>query len=118
MSIEASTNANIGSQVPSQTVDAQATVQDKNRDAIQPVKAVNPAEITEKIERSINKLNDLMAKGQRSLNFSVDRSSDQVVVRVVDTNTDEIIRQIPNEESIRLAEYIDGMVGVIFNRNA
>jgi len=118
MSIEASTNANLASQVPSQAVDVQAAVQEKNRDAIQPVKAVNPAEIAEKIERSISKLNDLMAKGQRSLNFSVDRSSDQVVVRVVDTNTDEVIRQIPNEESIRLAEYIDGMVGVIFNRNA
>ena len=82
------------------------------------IEKVDPSEAVAKLEASIQKLNDLMATGQRSLNFSVDKSSDSVVVKVVDTQTDEVIRQIPNEESLRLAEYIEGMVGVIFNRSA
>jgi len=118
MSIEAGVAASLAAQIQPQTSDinkAQQQVQAQQKVAAQ---QADPAEMGARIERSIDTLNDLMAKGQRSLNFSVDNSSDQVVVRVVDTNTDEVIRQIPNEESIRLAEYIDGLVGVIFNKNA
>jgi len=118
MSIEAGVAASLAAQVQPQTSDinqAQQQTQVQQKVAAQ---QADPAEMGARIERSIDTLNDLMAKGQRSLNFSVDNSSDQVVVRVVDTNTDEVIRQIPNEESIRLAEYIDGLVGVIFNKNA
>ena len=83
-----------------------------------PTETVDPAETVAKLEASIQKLNDLMAKGQRSLSFSVDKSSDAVVVRVIDTQTQEVVRQIPNEESLRLAQYIEGMMGLIFNRSA
>lgn len=82
------------------------------------VDKVDSSESVAKLEASIQKLNDLMSTGQRSLSFSVDNTSGAVIIKVIDTQTDEVIRQIPNEESLRFAEYIDGMVGMIFNRNA
>ena len=39
----------------------------------------------------------------RELNFSVDEESGQVIVRVIDEATGDVIRQIPNEEVLRLS---------------
>lgn len=72
----------------------------------------------DQLEGAIDRLNELMKDGQRSLAFSVDSDSEEVVVKVVDTNTDEVIRQIPNEEALRFAEHVEGMLGVIFNDKA
>lgn len=72
----------------------------------------------EKLDAAIDRLNEMMKNGQRSLNFSVDKSSDEVVVQVRDLSTDKVIRQIPNEEALRFAESLDRMMGLIFNEEA
>lgn len=72
----------------------------------------------EKLDAAINRLNEMMESSQRSLNFSVDDSSEKVVVQVRDLSTDQVIRQIPNEEALRFAESFDRMMGLIFNEEA
>ena len=72
----------------------------------------------EKLEAAIDRLNEMMKSGQRSLNFSVDSSSEKVVVQVRDLSTDQVIRQIPNEEALRFAESLDRMMGLIFSEEA
>lgn len=69
----------------------------------------------EKLEKAIEQINEFMKSGDRSLNFSVDNSTEEVVVRVIDSSTDEVIRQIPTEESLKFAEYLEGMVGLLFD---
>ncbi|MFC6669790.1 flagellar protein FlaG [Marinobacterium aestuariivivens] len=69
----------------------------------------------EKLQAAVDRLNELMQSGQRSLSFSVDSSTERTVVKVMDVHTDEVIRQIPTEESLKLAEYIEGMIGLIFD---
>jgi len=72
----------------------------------------------EKLDAAIERINEMMQDSQRSLNFSVDKTSDQVVVQVRDLETDEVIRQIPNEEALRFADSLDRMMGLIFNEEA
>ncbi len=72
----------------------------------------------EKLEAAVDRLNEMMKSSQRSLNFSVDKSSEQVVVQVRDLSTDKVVRQIPNEEALRFAESFDRMMGLIFNEEA
>lgn len=72
----------------------------------------------ERLEETVEKLNELMRDGQRSLSFSVDKELDEVVVKVMDTETEEIIRQIPNEETLKFAKDLEGVIGVIFNERA
>ncbi|WP_415893345.1 flagellar protein FlaG [Neptuniibacter sp. PT8_73] len=72
----------------------------------------------EKLDAAIDRLNEMMKSSQRSLNFSVDNSSEKVVVQVRDLSTDKVIRQIPNEEALRFAESLDRMMGLIFNEEA
>jgi len=43
---------------------------------------------------------------QRLLSFSVDEASGRSVIKVVDQQTDQLIRQIPTEEVLRVAQDI------------
>ena len=72
----------------------------------------------EQLEAAVGRLNEIVESSQRSLNFSVDNTSEQVVVQVRDLTTDEVIRQIPNEEALRFAESFDRLMGLIFNEEA
>ncbi|WP_067984300.1 flagellar protein FlaG [Neptuniibacter pectenicola] len=72
----------------------------------------------EKLDAAINRLNEMMESSQRSLSFSVDKASDQVVVEVRDLTTDKVIRQIPNEEALAFAESLDRMIGFLFDKKA
>jgi len=53
---------------------------------------------------------------QPSVRFSVDEESGDLVVRVVDRQTGDVIRQIPPEEMVRLHKHLDEMRGLIFSR--
>ena len=56
------------------------------------------------VEQAVQQLNQFAQNFQRSLQFSVDKASGETVVRVLDANTKEVIRQIPSEEFLAIAE--------------
>lgn len=70
----------------------------------------------EDLQASIDKLNEFMKQGQRSLAFSVDEQAEEVVVRVTDRETNELVRQIPSEDAIQLKEHLDGLLGLLFSK--
>ena len=58
----------------------------------------------EQLDDAVSKLNDYVQSVQRDLQFEVDNELGTTVVRVVDQETQEVIRQIPDEVALRLAE--------------
>ena len=72
-------------------------------------------ETVEKLEDSIEKLNSLMQEGQRALNFSVEKDLNKIVVKVMDVETEEVVRQFPNEEALKFAKHLEGMMGLLFS---
>ncbi|HEY9118655.1 MAG TPA: flagellar protein FlaG, partial [Marinobacter sp.] len=48
--------------------------------------------------------NDFVQNVQRDLQFEVDHDLGQTIVKVVDQSTQEVIRQMPDEVALRLAE--------------
>jgi flagellar protein FlaG len=72
----------------------------------------------ERLQDAVEKMNELMQSGNRSLRFQVDDTTERVVVKVLDIETDEVIRQIPSEETLKFSEFLEGMVGLIFDKKA
>ncbi|WP_415900040.1 flagellar protein FlaG [Neptuniibacter sp. QD48_11] len=107
------------SQQPQQAEQAKSqAIQSQGKESFQ-AQAKETQELSvEKLEAAIDRLNEMMKDGQRSLNFSVDTASEKVVVQVKDVSTNQVIRQIPNEEALRFAESFDRMMGLIFNQEA
>ncbi len=54
----------------------------------------------------------------RNLNFSLDDSTGRVIVKVTDAVSGEVIRQIPSEEALRLAESLDEARSLLFKAEA
>lgn len=58
----------------------------------------------EELDQAVSQLNDFVQTVQRDLQFEVDNEMGQTIVRVVDQQTQEVIRQMPDEVALRLAE--------------
>jgi flagellar protein FlaG len=56
---------------------------------------------------AIDKLNSKVQSLNRNLEFSLDKDSGDLVVKVVDAQTHEVIRQIPRKEAMELARSIE-----------
>ena len=77
----------------------------------------------EQIENAVTKLNEFVQTNSTQLNFSVDEGSNKQVVKVTDSKSGDIIRQIPSEEILRLSERLQELqmevgtaVGFLFNK--
>ncbi|WP_101759932.1 flagellar protein FlaG [Oceanicoccus sp. KOV_DT_Chl] len=62
---------------------------------------------TAELQSAVSKLNDYVQNVQRTLSFSVEENTGTTVVQVYDSETEELIRQIPAEETIKLAASIE-----------
>lgn len=66
----------------------------------------------------VDRLRSQVKNLQRDLNFSVDDSTGDVIVQVVDGESGKVVRQIPSEEILRLAERLDEMRSLLFETKA
>ena len=71
--------------------------------------------LLERFAEVVERLNERMQHMQRSLRFSVDDNSGRIVVKVIDKDTDEVIRQIPSEEMLAVMKHINEIDGLIFD---
>jgi flagellar protein FlaG len=70
------------------------------------------------VANAVDTLNSFAATTAAALNFSTDKESGKTIVKVVDTATDQLIRQIPSEEAIAISHSIDKMQGLLVNQKA
>lgn len=76
---------------------------------------MDPEESRRNLAEAIAKLNEHMKKSGRDLNFSMDEVLDYPVITVKSTTTGEVVRQIPNEAVLRVAQNIENMKGLMLN---
>ena len=70
------------------------------------------------IEAVARQLETFLKNVSRSLEFHVDESSGRMVCSVRDAETGDLIRQIPNEEVLRMAELAHDETIVLVNERA
>jgi flagellar protein FlaG len=59
------------------------------------------------LDAAVKQLNSYVQSINRNLEFNIDNDSGETVVKVIDSETDELIRQIPNEEALSIAKQLD-----------
>lgn len=58
------------------------------------------------IEQAVQRMNDHVQLVNRQLEFKIDENSGRTVITVLDSDTQEIIRQIPGDEALRFARML------------
>ncbi|MCL1139643.1 flagellar protein FlaG [Shewanella pneumatophori] len=65
-----------------------------------------------------NELNDMISLMRKGLAFKVDEQSGQSIVSVLDVDSGDVIRQIPNEEALELAQKLAEVAGSLLKTEA
>jgi flagellar protein FlaG len=116
MSLATSGTIQQGSNVPAEVVSGGATTQRVSAVA-QPGTLSTQLEATDEqlaaIQDRVVELNSYMQNMNRSLQFSVDEQSGDTIIRVVDSETDELIRQIPAEELLVVRSSLEEYRGML-----
>ena len=72
-------------------------------------------EETQEIESVVSNISDYVQTVRRELEFTVDEDSGLTVVKVFNKETDELIRQIPSEDFLKLAKTITDYKGTLLD---
>jgi flagellar protein FlaG len=72
----------------------------------------------EEIEAAVATIQDFAQTARRDLNFTLEEGSGRVVVKVTDARTGDLIRQIPSEEALQLAEDFSEVRSLLFKAEA
>ncbi len=78
-----------------------------------------PAEVDKaSLTTAVNKLNEFVAPALQTVEFAIDEQSERIVVKVVDTVTKKVLRQIPNDEVLAMSKTLDKLQGLVIRQTA
>ena len=72
----------------------------------------------QKAAQAAQEINDFLKSSSAGIEFQVDNQSERVIVRVVDTETKQLIRQVPTEEMVAISHALDRMTGLLLAQKA
>ena len=70
------------------------------------------------LERAIDAVNQMLDPMARGLQFSIDASTGKTVVKLIDKESGEVLREMPSREMLAIARALDRVQGVLFNGHA
>ncbi|MDR2689569.1 MAG: flagellar protein FlaG [Azoarcus sp.] len=94
----------------------------RDAEAAREVQEGRPPVDEKEVQESVDKLNEFVRPYVTSLRFSIDKDLGKVVVKIMDNETQEIIKQFPSEEALELAktltEALDKIKGLLVQQQA
>jgi len=65
------------------------------------------------LNRAIGNLKEAGDIFKRRLDFKIDEETNRIMIKVIDTETNKVVKEIPPEQLIRLAAKIQEMIGLL-----
>lgn len=72
----------------------------------------------EAVAAAVQSVNAYAQSVSTNIQFTLDQDTGHTVVKMVDTKTEEVLRQFPSEEMLAISRSIDRMQGLLINREA
>ncbi|SDR88310.1 flagellar protein FlaG [Halopseudomonas xinjiangensis] len=91
-----------------------APIATQSPDAVQQSAEVN----RNALDTAVTDIQDFVQSVSRNIDFQIDDSSGRVVINVTERSSGDVIRQIPSEEALRLAENLSQIRSVLFEAEA
>ncbi|MBC3917347.1 flagellar protein FlaG [Undibacterium sp. CY18W] len=87
-------------------------------DAVKAASSASSPPAIDKVTKAVDDINKTIQSLSQSLEFSVEEHSNKVVVKVVDQQTKEVLRQIPSEEALEISRSLDKLQGLLIKQQA
>ena len=85
---------------------------------VEPSQAVSATQTAEAVREAVEQVNDALRRVSAGVEFSLDQGSGRVIARVVDSETKEVLRQIPSEQMLAISRAIDDLRGMLIQQEA
>ena len=72
--------------------------------------------LTEELSEAIQLLNESLARAPTKASISHDDELNRFVVRIADKESGEVVREIPSEDLLNFARYLDKLRGILFDK--
>lgn len=99
--------ANRSPQPPASLTASAPAAEAERREQQKPAGAAQPS--VEELTQAVDKANSFLQSVQRGLQFRVDQDTNTTVVKVVDSESGEVVRQIPPERALEILKEMSEM---------
>lgn len=82
------------------------------------VQSTKAAPGTEEVRDAIKKIEQVVSPAAQDLRFSIDEETGITVVKLIDTQTQTVLRQIPTLEVIEISKALDKLQGLLVREKA
>lgn len=76
-----------------------------------------PTQMAE-LKEAVESLNQSLQNIRRELRFSVDDDTGRMIVKVINADTDEVVRQIPSEQLLNAVRHLEQHAGLLLDTEA
>ncbi|MCG8551648.1 MAG: flagellar protein FlaG [Desulfobacterales bacterium] len=73
---------------------------------------------TEEVKEVVESFQEMSETIQTKLSFSVDEENNEIVVKIFDKESEELIRQFPSDEMLSLQDKMSDLAGFLFDQQA
>lgn len=73
------------------------------------------SEQSEKLKTAVQDIEKFVQSVKRNLQFSIDEESGKVIVKVIASDTGEVVRQLPSAEALKIADNLQNAHSLLFN---
>ncbi len=74
--------------------------------------------LSKQVKKEMGNINKQLQAMNYSIRFSIDDTLKDLVVKIVDKDTDKVIRQIPPEDVLKLRKHMQDMIGLLLEDKA
>ena len=71
---------------------------------------------TEEVKEVVESFQEMSETIQTKLSFSVDEENNEIVVKIFDKESEELIRQFPSDEMLSLQDKMSDLAGFLFDQ--
>ena len=117
-------NAPTGAEAGSDAAVRPAAAATRSGPAVEPLPAARservaaPPPDSAQLQEAVRRAEDAVRKFASNLLFSLDKDTGKTVIKIVDSQTNEVIRQIPSEELLAISRNLDRVEGLLLKQQA
>jgi flagellar protein FlaG len=70
------------------------------------------------VQEAVQKINTSMTAQSQGIEFSIDSTSHRIVVKIIDQQTNQVIKEIPSKQALEIADALDQTQGLLIKQQA
>lgn len=105
-------------EVPQAPAAAAPTVPNNGERVTAPEAAKNVKVNEAELKRSLEAINRFLQPVNNDIEFSIDEDTNRTLIKIVDTKTQTVLRQIPTKEALAIAKELDRLQGLLVKDKA